>query len=54
MQEQPMRPAVPRPPSAPDIVDVPPDDLNPAPPPDIPPEPLPERPEPHRDVPGPT
>jgi hypothetical protein len=54
MQEHPKRPDVPRPPTAPDIIDLPPGDLNPAPPPDIPPQPIPDRPEPQRDIPGPT
>jgi len=53
MQEHPRKPDVPRPPSTPDIVDLPPGDLNPAPPPDIPPQPVPDRPDPHPDVPGP-
>jgi len=52
MQEHPKKPDVPRP-GAPDGVDLPPGDLNPAPPPDIPPEPIPDRPEPQPDVPGP-
>lgn len=52
MQEHPKKPDLPRPSGAPDIVDLPPADLNPAPPPDIPPEPVPDRPEPQRDVPG--
>ena len=54
MQEHPKRPDMPRPPGAPDIIDLPPGEMNPAPPPDIPPEPLPDRREPQRDVPGPT
>lgn len=53
MQEHPKKPDIPRPPGAPDIVDLPPGDMSPAPPPDIPPEPIPDRPEPQRDVPGP-
>jgi hypothetical protein len=53
MQEQPRRPDVPRPGGSPDIIDLPPDDMNPAPPPDIPPQPMPERPDPQRDMPGP-
>lgn len=53
MFEHPKKPDVTRPPDAPDIVDGPPQDVNPAPPPDIPPQPPPERPDPQRDVPGP-
>ena len=53
MQEHPKQPDVPRPNGLPDIIDMPPGELNPAPPPDIPPQPLPERPDPQRDLPGP-
>jgi hypothetical protein len=55
MIEHPRKPDVPRPPGAPDIVDTPSSEINPAPPPDIPPIPESEHPEPHPDihVPGP-
>jgi hypothetical protein len=53
MQEHPRRPDVPRPAGSPDIIDLPPGEMNPAPPPDIPPQPMPERPDPQRDMPGP-
>ena len=53
MIEHPRKPDVPRPPGAPDIVDTPSSDINPAPPPDIPPLPASEHPEPHPDIPVP-
>jgi len=53
MQEHPKKPDIPRPPGAPDIVDMPSSDINPAPPPDIPPQPISDRPDPQSDVPGP-
>jgi hypothetical protein len=53
MIEHPKKPDVPRPPGAPDIVDMPVQDINPAPPPNIPPVPVEEHPEPHPDVPIP-
>lgn len=53
MLEHPKTPDVPRPPAIPEVEDLPPSDMNPAPPPDIPPQPVLDTPVPQPRPPGP-